>query len=177
MELMRPVPDPTRPMRVTITNPSAQTVTSLDQQSKVAYVSHVSGTNLNKAPILTPGSNAPTTDGKPAGAVSATLAPANNMKTESLGTREINGLKVVGTRTTHTNPANGAADRPFVSTVDSWSSPDLKVTVMTETNTSAGDHHVTRLENIVRTEPSAALFQVPSDYKVRDNMPMATNMY
>src|SRR6185312_11469446 len=67
MELMRPTPDPTRPMRVTITNPSAQTVTSLDQQSKVAYVSHITAANLNKAPILTPGSNTPTANGKPAG--------------------------------------------------------------------------------------------------------------
>ena len=177
MQLMRPTPDPTRPMRVTITNPSTQTVTSLDQQSKTAYVSHVTGANLNKPPILTPGSNPPTPDGKPAGAVSATAAQANNAKTESLGTKEIGGLKVLGTRTIHTTPPNGPADKSFVSTVDTWSSPELKVIVMSETNTSAGDHHVSRLENIVRTEPSAALFQVPSDYKVRDNMPAATNMY
>ena len=47
---------------------------------------------------------------------------------------------------------------------------------MTEVRTSNGDHHVTRLEDIVRTEPSATLFQVPSDYKIRDNMPAATNL-
>jgi len=177
MELVRPTPDPTGPMRVTITDPGAQTVTSLDQKSKTAYVSHVSADKLNKAPILTPGSNPPAADGKPAGAVSATAASANNAKTESLGTKDIDGLQVVGTRVIHTNPPNGPADKPFVSTVDTWSSPELKLIVMTETNTSAGDHHVSRLENIVRTEPSAALFKVPSDYKVRDNVPMATNMH
>lgn len=174
MELMRPAPDPTRPMRVTITDPSAQTVTSLDQQSKVAYVSHVSADKLNKAPVLTPGSNAPTADGRPAGAA---YAAAINTKTEPLGTKEIDGLKLIGTRVIHTTPPNGPADKPFVSTVDTWRSPELKVTVMTEVQTSSGDHHITRLENIVRTEPSAALFHVPSDYKVRDNMPMATNMH
>jgi hypothetical protein len=177
MELVRPVQDSTLPMRVTITNPAALTVTTLDQQSKVAYVSHITANTLNKAPILTPGSNVPTADGRPAGAVSATAAPTTNAKTEALGTKEIAGLKVVGMRVIRTSPPNGPADKPFVSTVDTWSSPELKVIVTTEVRTSNGDHHITRLENIVRTEPSAALFQVPSDYKVRDNMPMATNMH
>lgn len=177
MELVRPVQDSTRPMRVTITDPSALTVTTLDQQSKTAYVSHVSANSLNKAPALTPGSNPPTADGRPAGAVSATAAPAMNTKTESLGTKEIAGLQVVGVRAIHTSPPNGPEDKPFVSTVETWTSPELKVIVTTEVRTSNGDHHLTRLEDIVRTEPSAALFHVPSDYKIRDNMPMATNMH
>jgi hypothetical protein len=170
MELVRPVRDSTQPMRVTITDPSAQTITSIDQQSKIAYVSHVSANNLNKAPALTPGSNLPTADGRPAGAAGTT-------KTESLGTKEIAGVQVAGLRTIHTNPPNGPDDKPFVSTVETWSSPELKVVVMTEVRTSNGDHHVTRLENIVRTEPSATLFRVPSDCKVRDNMPPATNIH
>jgi hypothetical protein len=174
MELVRPSQDPTRPMRVTITDPSAQTITSLDQQAKIAYVSHVSANNLNKGPVLTPGNSLPTADGRPAGAAGATDA---NTRTESLGTKEIAGVQVAGVRTIHTNPPNGPEDKPFVSTVDTWSSPELKVVVLTEVRTSNGDHHVTRLENIVRTEPSAALFRVPSDYKVRDNMPVATNIH
>ena len=176
MELMRPTPDPTQPMRVTITDPAANTVTTLDQHAKVAYVSHIRPEALNKAPTLTP-SNAPTADGRPAGAVDASGVLATNTKTESLGTKDIAGLQVVGTRAVHTNPANGPNDKPFVSTVDTWRSPELKVTVMMEVQTSNGDHHITRLENIVRTEPSSALFQVPSDYKVRDNMPLATNIH
>ena len=57
MELMRPVPDPTRPMRVTITDPAALTVTSVDEKAKIAYVGHVNAATLNKTPVLTPGSN------------------------------------------------------------------------------------------------------------------------
>ncbi len=174
MELVRPGQDSMGPMRVTITDPAALTITTLDQRSKTAYVSHITAKSLNKAATLTPGSNLPTADGRPAGAVSAT---ATNTKTESLGTKEIAGLKVVGVRTIHTTPPNGPSDKPFVSTLETWTSPELKVIVMTEVRTSNGDHHVTGLENIVRTEPSAALFQVPSDYKVRDNMPLATNIY
>lgn len=174
MQLVRPGQDPTQPMRVTITDPTALTVTSLDEHSKTAYVSHIGASSLNKSPVLTPGANPPTRDGRPSSAVNSA---STNTKTESLGTKQINGLQVVGTRTTHTTPPNGPSDKPFVSTVDTWSSPDLQVIVMTEVRTSAGDHHVTRLENIVRTEPSATLFQVPSDYKIRDNMPMGTNIH
>lgn len=177
MELTRPQPDATRPMRVTITDPTALTVTTLDPQVKAAFVSHIGGNALNKAPILTPGSNTPTPDGRPAGTTDVTASAANNTQTQSLGTKEISGLQVVGVRTIHTNPPNGPNDKPFVSTVDTWSSPELKVIVMTETYTSSGNHHVTRLENIVRSEPSAALFQVPAGYTVRDNMPLATNAH
>ena len=176
MELMRPVPDPTQPMRVTITDPSANTVTTLDQHAKIAYVSHIRPEALNKAATLTPG-NRPTADGRPSGSVDASGTVATNTNAESLGTKQLDGLQVVGTRTVHTNPPNGPNDKPFVSTVDTWTSPELKVIVMMEVQTSNGDHHVTRLENIVRTEPSAALFQVPADYKVRDNMPAATNIH
>src|SRR5581483_5585636 len=162
MELTRPQPDPTRPMRVTITDPAALTVTNLDPQTKAAFVSHISAGSLNKAPFLTPANNTPTADGRPPKPNDATVSGANDTKTEALGTKEVSGLQVVGVRTIHTNPPNGPNDKPFVSTVDTWSSPELKVVVMMETHTSNGDHHVTRLQNIVRTEPNAALFQVPS---------------
>lgn len=174
MELVRPAPDPTQPMRVTITDPAALTVTTLDQISKTAYISHMGANSLNKSPVLTPGTTAATADGRPAGAANSAAA---NTKTESLGTKEMAGLRLVGTRTVHTTPPNGPNDKPFTSTVDTWTSPELKVVAVTEVTTSNGDHHVTRLENIVRTEPSAALFHVPSDYKVRDNMPAATNVH
>lgn len=177
MELIRPVADPTQPMRVTITDPAALTVTTLDQNNKTAYVSHISSSALNKAPLLTPGSDHSTTNGKPRAVASAASAAAGSSKTEPLGTKEMAGLQVVGLRTIHTTPPNGPNDKPFVSTVDTWTSPELKVVVMSEVRTTNGDHHVTRLENIVRTEPSASLFQVPPGYKVQDNAPMATNIH
>lgn len=174
MENISPFADHTRSMRVTITDPAALTVTTLDLQSKKAFVSHVDAKALGAAPILTPGAS-PTADGKPAGATAVT-PPGTSTKTESLGTKDIDGLRVVGLRTIHTAFSPGTDTKPFVSTVDIWTSPELKVIVLTETGTSNGDHHITKLENIVRTEPSAALFQIPSDYSVQNNAPLATNM-
>jgi hypothetical protein len=176
MELTRPDPDPTLPMRVTITDPAALTITSLDQHSKTAYVSHVSATALGAAPYLTPGSSANTSDGKPAGATSIKVK-GQDEKTEALGTKEISGVQAVGVRTVRTTPPNGPNDKPFISTVDTWTSPELKVIVFNEVHTSGGDHRVTRLENIVRTEPSEALFQIPAGYAIRDDAPMATNIH
>jgi len=175
MENISPFVDHTRPTRITITNPAALTVTTLDPQSKTAFVSHVNAKALGTAPFLTPGAT-PTADGKPAGATGVT-PPGTTMKTESLGTKEVDGLHLVGLRTTHTSFSPNTDSKPFVSTVDTWTSPELKVVVITETTTSNGDHHLTKLQNIQRTEPSAELFQVPSGYSVRDNAPMATNMY
>lgn len=176
MELVRPVPDAAQPMRVTITDPAALTVTSLDQHSKIAYVSHVSATALGAAPFLTPGSSPTTSDGRPP-ATTAALPKGTEMKTESLGTKDIAGVRAVGLRTIRTTAPNGSNDKPFVSTIDTWTSPDLKAIVLTEVRTSSGDHHVTRLENIVRTEPSAALFQIPAGYTIRDNAPVASNIH
>jgi hypothetical protein len=173
MQNISPFADHTLPTRATITNPAALTVTTLDLQSKTAFVSHVNPKALNTAPHLTPGAS-PTANGKPAGAT-AVVAPGTSTKTESLGTKEMDGLRVLGFRTIHTAFSPGKDAKPFVSTVDTWTSPQLKAVVMVETTTSNGDHHVTKLQNIVRTEPSAALFQIPSDYSVHDNAPMATN--
>ncbi len=177
MENISPYADHTRPMRVTITNPAELTVTTLDLQSKTAFVSHVNAKALSTSPHLTPGASsaAAAANGKPAGAT-AIAPPGTSTKTESLGTKEMGGLRVLGLRTIHTAFSPGKDTKPFVSTVDTWTSPELKVVVLVETMTSDGDHHVTKLENIVRTEPNEALFQIPSGYSVRENAPLATNL-
>jgi len=176
MEHMSPIADGPRPMRVTITNPSELTVTTLDPESKTAFVSHVSAKGLATAPLLTPGASSAAPDGRPAGAT-AVIPPGTSTKTESLGTKDVDGLHLVGLRTVRTAFSPATDTKPFVYTVDTWTSPELKVVVIAETSTSNGDHHLTKLENIVRTEPSAALFQIPAGYSVRDNAPLATNMY
>ena len=174
MEHVMPNADGPRPVRITITNPAASTVTTLDPQSKTAFVSHVPASMLSTARTLTPGTATATPDGKPA---NTTSANDTNIRTESLGTKEMDGLRVVGLRTTHTVPASTSDGKPFVSTIETWTSPNLNIIVMMQTQTSNGDRHITRLENIVRTEPGAELFRVPAGYAIRDNVPVATNIH
>jgi hypothetical protein len=96
-----------------------------------------------------------------------------NITTESLGTQVINGVTAQGTRTTRTVPAGQMGNQaPIVITIDRWYSPELQTDVMRkETNPQFGETTF-QLTNIVRAEPQASLFQVPSSYTLQSGRPM-----
>jgi hypothetical protein len=50
--------------------------------------------------------------------------------------------------------------------VERWYSPDLQTNVLIKRNDPRGGQTVFQLSNIVRGEPDAMLFQIPSDYTV-----------
>ena len=95
-----------------------------------------------------------------------------NVTTESLGTQVIGGVTAQGTRTTRTIPAGQMGNQaPIVITIERWYSPELETDVMRkETNPQFGDTTF-QLTNIVRAEPQASLFQVPSNYSVKSGRP------
>jgi hypothetical protein len=87
-----------------------------------------------------------------------------------LGTRIVAGMTATGTRTTRTmTPGTMGNDRPIVFISDTWTSAELKVAVLTATDDGQEGHSTMKLENIVRSEPSAALFQIPPGYTVKQN--------
>lgn len=178
MEHMLPNSEGPLPMHVTITSPVANTVTTLDPQQKTAFIGHVPASAASSASsaLLTPAAAASSGRPVPATMTAPAISTANS-KTEQLGTKTMDGLEVVGVRTTRTTQAGGSDVTAFVSTTDTWTSPELKMVVQMENTTSNGDHHVTKLTNITRTEPSATLFQVPAGYTVRENAPMASNVH
>jgi hypothetical protein len=105
-----------------------------------------------------------------AGSHSASARPENpNVVTAELGTQVVNGVSAVGKKVTHTIPAGEMGNsQPIIATSQTWTSPDLHVVVSaTRTDPREGTSTYT-LNNITRTEPPAALFQVPSDYTVKD---------
>jgi hypothetical protein len=177
MEHLLPVAEAPRPVRITITDPAAQSITILDPQQKTASVSRMTVTAAGAAALLTPGNAASTLRPASAAAPSAPSVTSGNTATEELGSKTIGGLQLIGVRTTHTTQNSNPDGKPFVSTTETWSSPELKIIVLSETRTSNGDRHVTRLENIVRSEPSASLFEVPAGYSVRNNMPAVSNVH
>ena len=102
----------------------------------------------------------------PAGA-----APPNMpvMKSERLGTQVIDGLTVEGTRMTQTYPAGAdGSDRPIVVVSEQWSSPELRVTVLSKTNDPRTGETTRTLIHISRDEPAISLFHPPADYRVVD---------
>ena len=54
---------------------------------------------------------------------------------------------------------------------------DLKVTVLSETDDGQAGHSTMKLVNIVRSEPNAALFEIPADYTVKENALAARSIH
>jgi hypothetical protein len=89
--------------------------------------------------------------------------------TESLGNQQMAGVNVQGTRTTETIPAGAIGnDKPVVVVSERWYSPDLQMVVYSKRADPRFGTTVYQLTNITRDEPDAALFQVPSDYTIKD---------
>jgi hypothetical protein len=96
---------------------------------------------------------------------------------EDLGTQTVEGVSAVGTRTTITIPAGRIGNERPIDIVDErWFSPDLQTMVMTRHSDPRAGESIYRLTNINRAEPDHSLFEVPSDFTLRDEQPMRFKM-
>ena len=79
------------------------------------------------------------------------------------------GVLVTGTRLTTTIPAGSIGnDRPMVVTHEEWRSPELKILVKSIDKDPRTGEQTMEVQNLVRTDPDASLFQAPPGYKVQD---------
>ena len=102
-------------------------------------------------------------------AVDSAGRPHPDMSHESLGTQNIDGVTADGTRMTIIYPEGFMGnDRPLTVVRETWTSPDLKMVVLSKVSDPRNGDSTTRLENVSQTEPDPALFQVPSDYTVTE---------
>jgi hypothetical protein len=102
-------------------------------------------------------------------AVRITEADGNAVRQpdDALGTRQIEGVSAVGRRTKSVIPTGKIGnDRPIEITDERWESQDLRLLVRSHHRDPRTGDVEYRLMNIVRAEPSADLFMVPSDYTV-----------
>ncbi len=154
---------------ITINDPVQKVIINLNPKLKTAIIFHftkavgptavgtgnVGGAPVNVAPMTTPVAT----------------------RTEALGSKYIEGVNATGTRTTRIIDAGSQGnDKPIVSVTETWFSPELKMTVLSETDDGQGGHSTMRLVSITRTEPVAQLFQVPSDYTVKDTQPATASV-
>ena len=96
----------------------------------------------------------------------------DNVRVETLESREIEGVRAEGTRTVRTIPAGAMGNLlPIEIVNERWMSPELKVVLMTRRYDPRFGETVYRLTNLVRGEPSADLFKVPADFKTEDVRP------
>ena len=97
--------------------------------------------------------------------------------TESLGTRNIEGILVEGTRVTRTIPAGAVGNQqPIQITSERWFSPELRLNLLVKNTDPMRGENSTTLTSIRRDEPEASLFQVPADYTVRELNMRGTRM-
>ena len=83
--------------------------------------------------------------------------------------RMIDGIPVEGRSSSQTIPAGEIGnERPITVVNEEWSSPDLKVLVMTHHSDPRTGESTYQLRNIVRGEPDATLFAVPAGYEIRE---------
>jgi hypothetical protein len=86
---------------------------------------------------------------------------------DKLAPKTIEGVRVEGTRRTSTIAAGSIGnERPIVATTEEWTSPELKVLILSEHSDPRTGTSTYKLVNLRRTEPAATLFQVPSDFTV-----------
>lgn len=96
-----------------------------------------------------------------------------NMKSESLGTRMIEGVEAEGTRTTTTIPAGEIGnEQPIEIVSESWYSPQLQTVVLSTHNDPRMGETTYRLTNIQLVEPLAMLFEPPADYTIQEGAQM-----
>jgi hypothetical protein len=88
-------------------------------------------------------------------------------KLENLGKQVIEGVEVVGTRSTYTIPAGEIGNTlPIEVVEETWYSPELQLMVLTKSRDPRSGETSYRLTNLNRSEPDRSLFEVPADYTV-----------
>jgi hypothetical protein len=93
--------------------------------------------------------------------------PRPQFSRESLGTQTIEGVLAEGSRTTVTYPIGAVGnDRPITTTMETWTSPELKMVVVSKNSDPRSGESTTRLTNMSRSEPDPSLFQIPADYEI-----------
>ena len=98
-----------------------------------------------------------------------TGVPTFNSNTESLGKQMIEGIEAEGKRTVTTIPVGAIGNERAIEIVsESWYSPELQTVIMNKRTDPTAGETTYRLTNIRRGEPDASLFQVPSDYTVKE---------
>ncbi len=120
---------------------------------------------------------------KPNSSVSALAAPRStfvyrgkpgqnpNEVKQNLGKQTIEGVEAEGTRTTITIPAGEIGnERPIEIVSERWYSPELQLVVMTRHSDPRQGETTYKLTNINRSEPAKSLFEVPSDYTIKEGL-------
>jgi len=159
MALLGPSAQPAK-HAIFINDPVAGTSYMLRPEKKVANAMPARGGNGK-------GRQGPGAQGQMRGELGFGQRFKNEETTADLGTQVINGISAQGTLITRTIRAGEIGnEKPIVMTTERWYSPDLQIYVSIKRSDPLIGDTTVQYTNIQRQEPDAALFQVPSDYRI-----------
>ena len=107
------------------------------------------------------------------------LAPLGNLfqdrawsskaTTKELGTKDIEGIRAEGKLRSYTIPAGEVGNKNAITvTTETWTSPDLQLTVYSKHSDPRVGDTIYRLTNLKRAEPSLSLFTAPDGYTIKE---------
>jgi hypothetical protein len=152
----------------------------VQEELKAAGVTGVTVVTPDKRTAIATGQNAVAVERLAAAAAASgqqmTLAPSASSKydvrTESLGTQNIEGVDAEGTRTVTTIPAGSIGnERPIEIVYERWYSKELQQIVYSKHSDPRFGDQTYRLTNINRSEPDPSLFEVPTGYRIETEPP------
>ncbi len=89
--------------------------------------------------------------------------------TKELGTKEFDGVRAEGKLRSYTIPAGEIGNKnPITVTTETWTSPDLQITVYSKHSDPRVGDKIYRLANLKRSEQPLSLFSLPEGYAVKD---------
>jgi hypothetical protein len=142
---------------IQISDPVSHSLYVLDTINKVAHRQELRVAAAEAPPVMGPSHRTPGGNGRP------------EIVDERLGTRVMEGVEVEGTRHTTIRPVGEMGnDHPMTEVDETWRSPELALIVFHQRTDPRIGEVIEKVIAINRSEPEAALFQVPADYTVVD---------
>ena len=142
----------------------------MDPVAGYRYILNPTNKTAHQMPLHPPKPPAGAGPGMGAGAPDgdAIMGPNDgNVAKVDLGTKTILGLQATGTRVTRTIPAGAIGNAKAIEVVtERWVSTDLQIPLSITHNDPMMGTMSSQVTSVTRGEPSAALFQIPSDYKI-----------
>ncbi len=158
------------PVMIDIFDPVAQVRYTFDAQTKVAHRHDLSGSLVaNGAGRPSMQAPPPPPPPPPPSMVNSPSPSRPQVRSTKLDPKTMEGILVEGRLMTVTYPVGSIGnDRELVSTTETWTSPDLQVTILSKSNDPRSGERTQSLTNISRNEPDPSLFQPPPGYTITD---------
>ena len=167
---------------IAIQDPVLHEVIHLDRRTRTANVHHLTESFASLPPVAPSGvmskqgsvviAASQTSQGEASDGISLHPDASKPPAIELLGMKVLEGVQVVGTRTTRI--IADANTEPIVAVTEVWYSHDLQMVISSISDDGQSGRSIMRVTNIVRTAPNEQLFQVPPDYTIRDGKPIAS---